>query len=321
MLKKSCFLSFFVAIVMLLSSVPVVPVCAQEEAGVSGLTVPFRSDVPFTVDGTTVTSNSYRIPAMVTLADGTIVAAADIRWNTTYDGGGLDTLVARSTDGGKTWSYNAANYLGDNGNQYNGSASTAFLDPSLVVSADGQTVYMLVDLYPYGVALNGKEHTQPSEKVGFNNDGYLLLSGDNHKSYSYYLKDGKIYNSFNTPVEGYKVDAYFNISGPNGINTNLFCEDSPYKVVRTGYLYLTSSKDGGTTWSEPTLLNVKTSSERVCLIAPGSSITTSSGTMIFPVYSYHGDNDPSGNTQRLSFIYSKDGVNWSRSSEFDYNWA
>lgn len=321
MSKKSRFLSFFLAIVMLLSSLPVVPVCAQEETEVSGLTVPFRSDVPFEVDGNTVTSNSYRIPAMVTLSDGTIVAAADIRWNTTFDGGGLDTLVAKSTDGGKTWSYNASNYLGDNGNKYNGSASTAFLDPSLVVGADGQTVYMLVDLYPYGVALNGKNHTQPSEKVGFNKDGYLLLSGDNHKSYSYYLKEGKIYNSANTPVEGYEVDAYFNISGPNGINTNLFCEDSPYKVVRTGYLYLTSSKDGGSTWSEPTLLNVKTSSERVCLVAPGSSITTSSGTMIFPVYSYHGDNDASGNTQRLSFIYSNDGENWSRSSEFNYNWA
>lgn len=328
MSKKMRFLSFFLALAMVISSAPIVPVYAQEEASVSGLTVPFRSDVPFTVNGTTVTSNSYRIPAMVTLSDGTIVAATDIRWNTTYDGGGLDTLVAKSADGGKTWSYTVANYLGDNGNTYDGKHSTAFLDPSLLVAADGQTVYMLVDLYPYGVALNGGKdsynkdlHTQPSTAVGFNEDGYLLLSGDNHRSYSYYLKDGKIYTSTGTPVEGYKVDAFFNISGPDGIDTNLFCEDSPYKVVRTGYLYLTSSKDGGATWSEPTLLNVKTSSERVCLIAPGNSITTSSGTMIFPVYSYHGDNDPSGNTQRLSFIYSKDGINWSRSSEFNYNWA
>ena len=40
-------------------------------------------------------STSFRIPAMITLADGTIVAAADARWNTTYDGGGLDTIVSR----------------------------------------------------------------------------------------------------------------------------------------------------------------------------------------------------------------------------------
>ena len=322
MSKKSRSLSFFLAIVMLLSSLPVVPVCAQEETEVSGLTVPFRSDVPFDVNGTTVTSNSYRIPAMVTLSDGTIVAAADIRWNTTFDGGGLDTLVAKSTDGGKTWSYNAANYLGDNGNVYNGSHSTAFLDPSLVVGADGKTVYMLVDLYPYGVALNGSGHTNPSTDVGFNGQGKLLLSDDNHASYSYYLDGNKIYTSIGTVVDGYTVDEKFNITDSNGIESNLFFEDSPFKVVRTGYLYLTSSDDGGASWSAPTLLNnIKTNSEQACLVAPGSSITTSDGTMIFPVYSFHGDNNASSNTQRLSFIYSKDGVSWSRTMELNHDWA
>ena len=68
MSKKMRFLSFFLALAMVISSAPIVPVYAQEEASVSGLTVPFRSDVPFTVNGTTVTSNSYRIPAMVTLS-------------------------------------------------------------------------------------------------------------------------------------------------------------------------------------------------------------------------------------------------------------
>ena len=46
-------------------------------------------------------SNSFRIPALVTLGDGTLVAAADARWNTTYDGGGLDTVTGVSRDGGK----------------------------------------------------------------------------------------------------------------------------------------------------------------------------------------------------------------------------
>ena len=35
-------------------------------------------------------SENFRIPAMVTLADGTLVAACDARWNHTGDGGGLD---------------------------------------------------------------------------------------------------------------------------------------------------------------------------------------------------------------------------------------
>ncbi|MGE9942103.1 sialidase family protein [Bariatricus sp. SGI.161] len=253
----------------------------------------------------TAGSNSFRIPAMVTLNDGTIVAAADARWNTTYDGGGLDTIVSYSKDNGANWNYTFANYLGDNGNEYNGSDSTAFIDPAL--ATDGSTVYMLVDLYPYGVALNGSGNTAPSTEVGFNSDGTLKLAANGSSTYNYYLKDGQIYDSSNNVVSGYTVDAYFNITG-NGYDTNLFFSDSPYQVVRTGYLYLTKSTDGGKTWSEPTLIpNVKTSSEQVCLVGPGRGLVTG-GKIIFPVYSYN------NGTQYTSFIYSEDsGVTWKRS--------
>lgn len=253
----------------------------------------------------TAGSNSFRIPAMVTLNDGTIVAAADARWNTTYDGGGLDTIVSYSKDNGANWNYTFANYLGDNDNVYNGSGSTAFIDPAL--ATDGSTVYMLVDLYPYGVALNGSGNTAPSTEVGFNSDGTLKLAANGSSTYNYYLKDGQIYDSSNNVVSGYTVDAYFNITG-NGYDTNLFFSDSPYQVVRTGYLYLTKSTDGGKNWSEPTLIpNVKTSSEQVCLVGPGRGLVTG-GKIIFPVYSYN------NGTQYTSFIYSEDsGVTWKRS--------
>lgn len=326
---KKRILSLVLCISMLIpmhtQAMPVYSVAADDLVGDElslNVTCPFDREIPFELNGSSVTSSSYRIPAMVTLDDGTIVAAADIRWNTTYDGGGLDNLVARSTDGGATWSYTVANYLGDNGNVYNGSHSTAFLDPSLVVAADGKTVYMLVDLYPYGVALNGSGHTNPSTDVGFNGQGNLLLKKDGEDGYNYYLKNGMIHTSNHEEVKGYTVDPYFNIVGEDGTDSNLFFEESPFKVVRTGYLYLTSSTDGGASWSAPILLNnIKTNSEQACLVAPGSSITTSDGAMIFPVYSFHGDNDPSGNTQRLSFIYSKDGVNWDRTEELNHNWA
>ena len=135
-------------------------------------------------------SDSFRIPAMVTLADGTIVAAADARWNTTYDGGGLDTVVFtlhrwRRAPGVTVF----VNYLGDNGNVYNGSKSTSFIDPAL--ATDGDTVYLLCDLYPYGVALNGSGNTSPQKVTGFNADGKLRLKKreepDKDNSYQYYL--------------------------------------------------------------------------------------------------------------------------------------
>ena len=278
-------LAMLMAMAMLLTAAPATPLARAEETLSMDVNVPFSSTVRIPAPSTDNpdTSNSYRIPAMVTLKDGTIVAAADTRWNTTYDGGGLDTLVARSTDGGVSWEYTMANYLGDNGNTYNGSSSTCFIDPCLTVAADGQTVYMLCDLYPYGVALNGSKDTAPVTTVGFTTQGYLKLSNDNHNSYGYYLKDGKIYSNAGTVVSGYTVDAHFNLCENGTQISNLFFANSPYKVVRTGFLYLTKSTDGGRTWSDPTLLNLKTSSEQVCLVGPGRGITTKNGTMVFPV--------------------------------------
>ena len=253
-------------------------------------------------------SNSFRIPALVTLKNGNLLAAADARWNTTYDGGGLDTIVSISTDGGMNWSYQFANYLGDNGNEYNGTGSTTFIDPALAVT--GNTVYMLVDIYPYGVALNGNKDTAPVAGTGFNSNGKLLLSGNNHSSYNYYLDGNTIYGSDGQPVSGYTVDEYFNITSMDGsTNSNLFFSDSPFKVVRTGFLYLTKSTDGGKTWSAPELLNLKTSSELVCLVGPGRGLVTSDGKVIFPVYSYSG----SDSSQKMGFI-SYNGKSWSRST-------
>lgn len=154
---------------------------------------------------------------MVTLSDGTIVAATDARWDTTTDGYGLDTIVSRSTDGGATWNYTFANYLGDNGNVSN-SNSTAFIDPALTVTAD-DTIYMLVDLYPAGGVISSI-----SQGTGYNSAGKLMLSTGGSR-YGYYLDNGKIYSNDGTEVSGLQVDAYFNLTGRyqnKTYNTNLF---------------------------------------------------------------------------------------------------
>lgn len=49
-------------------------------------------------------ARSYRIPAIVTAADGTIVAVADRRWDSSGDlPGRIDIVARRSTDNGRTW--------------------------------------------------------------------------------------------------------------------------------------------------------------------------------------------------------------------------
>lgn len=256
-------------------------------------------------------SANFRIPALVTLSNGTLVAAADARWNQTGDGWGLDTIVSRSSNNGETWNYTFANYLGDNGNAYN-SDSTAFIDPALAVARD-DTIYMLVDLYPHGTYIgNVKAGT------GFDSNGHLLLRTNSGSSYDYYVgdfTDGKanIYSTNGTSVSGYTVDEYYNITG-NGYNTNLFFSDSPYQVLGTSYLYLTKSTDGGNTWSAPTMLNsqVKNAGDMFYGVGPGGGIVTSTGRIIFPCYTY---TTQDGNT---SVIYSDDGgVNWTRSADMN----
>lgn len=146
---------------------------SEAEAAVTASTIESKpadgttKDQPFKAG--TGGSQNFRIPAMVTLSDGTIVAATDARWDTTTDGHGLDTIVSRSKDGGATWNYTFANYLGDNGNVSN-SNSTAFIDPALTVTAD-DTIYMLVDLYPAGGIISSI-----SQGTGYNSAGKLMLS-------------------------------------------------------------------------------------------------------------------------------------------------
>lgn len=268
-------------------------------------------------------SDKFRIPCLVSLNDGTLVAGCDARWTTYADGGGLDTIVSYSKDKGDTWHYTYANYLGDNGNIWH-KDSTAFIDPAM--ATDGETVYMIADLYPAGYALNGAR-TAPVAGKSHDEKGNILLadaSGWNDvwgaertkaTNYTYYLekntkedaeseylirdKDGKA-------VEGYTVDAYFHVKGKD-VDTNLFEADSPFQVWPTDYLYMTSSADGGKTWSVPSILNLRRESEQSLLVGPGRGMVTSEGRIIFTAYEY------TGGDKNSAVIYSDDGgTTWER---------
>ena len=87
---------------------------------------------------TTYNSNVYRIPGMTVANDGSIVVAADKRYNSYTDIGGghvIDIVVRRSTDGGKTWSEPVTVAKGQ------GTADDAkcgYGDPSLTKGKDGK---------------------------------------------------------------------------------------------------------------------------------------------------------------------------------------
>lgn len=307
------------AILMVLTAFPVTTAMAAGSSEASkpadGTTQgrPFVSDNP---------SHWYRIPSMVTLDDGTVVAAADARWDGGMDGGGNDVITARSTDNGDTWSYTWAGYYGDNGNVFS-KASTSYCDSN--IATDGKTLYMLSTFFASGVAINGTSaNAQPSKDTGLDSQGRLLLAR-NGGDYDYYVgavgADGyaSIYRtSDSTVVSGYKVNGEFELFKNGAYVGCVWYSNCEFQAKKCQYLFFRTSTDGGKTWSAPSLVNARKSGEKFLGAGPGRAVVTDDGTICMPVYVY-GDNAwGSGDaSQATSFIYSKDhGKTWSRTANF-----
>ncbi len=307
------------AILMVLTAFPVTTAMAAGSSEASkpadGTTQgrPFVSDNP---------SHWYRIPSMVTLDDGTVVAAADARWDGGMDGGGNDVITARSTDNGDTWSYTWAGYYGDNGNVFN-KASTSYCDSN--IATDGKTLYMLSTFFASGVAINGTSaNAQPSKDTGLDSQGRLLLAR-NGGDYDYYVgavgADGyaSIYRtSDSTVVSGYKVNGEFELFKHDAYVGCVWYSNCEFQAKKCQYLFFRTSTDGGKTWSAPSLVNARKSGEKFLGAGPGRAIVTDDGTICMPVYVYGDIAWGSGDaSQATSFIYSKDqGKTWSRTANF-----
>lgn len=311
--KTKKMLAFFMALVMALTAFPLYAFATVESgtnAGAHG-----------TVEGNPFTpgepSQMFRIPNLVTLDDGTLVAQADARWNGGMDGGGNDSMVAVSTNNGATWDWQMLTYYPDNGDVFDPS-STSICDSAL--ATDGKNVYSLSTFFPAGVALNSSSaNNRPVSDKAFDSQGRLLLQRSGESGYNYYLgafesddasARAQIYQSNGTPVSGYTVDHDFYLYN-NGSKTNetLFYSDCEFQTVKTTFLVFRTSADGGRTWSPMKLLNVKNSGEQFYGVGPGRGAALPDGTIIFGCYSWNG----SESSQASSFIYSKDGgQTWQR---------
>ena len=282
-------------------------------------------------------SDNFRIPSIITLDSGRILAAIDARWNHLADACGLDTIVSYSDDGGKTWNYSFPNYFGDSVDSKQGYA-TAFIDPVMVQGNDG-TIYLMVDLFPGGVAINTApmRPAQASGYVDINGTQRLALylTGDAGKqtdtNYTCYVGDfvdgyAKVYNAEDHSETGYYVDDHYYLYYGDGsepdaqeiycqrigssefIQQNVFFYNADLHVRCATYLWLVTSKDGGETWSAPTILNpqVRTGNDMFYGTGPGAGLCLEDGTILLPAYTF--------NNQIASFVYSTDGgVTWTRS--------
>lgn len=304
-------------------------------------------DLPFAAG--TAGSSHFRIPSLITLKGGSLLAAIDARWNTTVDAGGLDTILSTSADGGKTWSYSFPNYFNDSTDAYDNRA-TSFIDPVTVQGNDG-TVYMMVDVWPGGVALNSAANNHPVDSSGYaqidgtwrlalydsaNPDEQREAGAERGTGYSHYVGDfdgglAPVIDAHTGETTGY-VDAKYYLYGTDRqplycqqlgsskyVQQNVFYNNADLHVIATSYLWLTKSTDGGATWSDPLIVNEQVRTGRDgndCFygVGPGRGLVSSTGRIILPCYTYkYGRGD--GNA---SVIYSDDnGATWQRSEDID----
>ena len=229
----------------------------------------------------TAISANYRIPGLV-CHRGEWIASCDVRWDNEKDGGGLDLAVSRSADGA-TWKYTFPGHLGDNGNVWN-PESSSLMDP--VIVSDGDRLYLLADLFPagYSIGSTSTAHVFSDPAALFNRAGELLLSGDGRATYGYCLKEDKIFTLAGEET-GYRVRDWFDLYDQAGnYVSNLFFADSPYQPRAASFICMTTSDDGGKTWSAPVLLNLKKEGTLWLILGPGSGLVTRDGMIAFTAY-------------------------------------
>lgn len=292
-------------------------------------------------------SNNFRIPSIVTLKHGAhkgrLVAAIDARWNHTGDACALDTILSVSDDNGETWKYSFPNFFNDSTNAYHGNA-TAFIDP-IMVEAENGDLYMMVDLFPGGVALNTaprKPHTvsgycdiDGAKRMVLYTEVGTVQTDDN---YAYYVSD------FGEPVNGkrfapvldktdkstaYYVDDHYylynaekqpmycrQLGSDKFVHQNVFFFNAKLHVRDAAYLWVVKSTDGGDNWSAPMIMNPQvrkqTNADKFYGVGPGAglSFVDANGTNVVLLQAY------THSTEKSSFIYSADnGATWHRSPE------
>lgn len=278
----------------------------DELIAVTGKTI-YAEDIFYAGDATK--SNYFRIPSLLALYSGTVIAAADARYGGTHDAKSkINTAFAKSTDGGKTWGqptlplkfddYVAKNIdwprdsVGKNV-QIQGSAS--YIDPVLLEDKETHRVFLFADMMPAGIGSSNASVGSGFKEV----DGkkYLKLhwKDDAAGTYDYSVREnGTIYNDTTNSATEYSVDGEYNLY-KNGnamlckqydynfegtklletqtdtdVNMNVFYKDADFKVFPTTYLAMKYSDDEGETWSDLQIVSTfKPEESKFLVLGPG----------------------------------------------------
>ncbi len=293
-------------------------------------------------DKGTLNCERFRIPALYTLHDGTVVAGADVRYGHGSDSpNNIDIALAFSADGYSDWQYRILNHFDDYADGTTEKDSASFIDSALVQTESGRII-VITDAFP-----SEGGYLQAKKGTGFARIGgkkrMLLTDGKNNaklSAFAFYIGDfegdtAAVYTRKGDQKTPYAVDREFRLykdgkplycaqkgatGEPEQVRQTVFYSAADLQCYRTVYLWMRYSDDGGKTWSAPKLLSdtLKKDNESFFGICPGrGTVIKHNGKerIVFCVYNNHGIfSDPV--FENACAIYSDDnGETWHRSEK------
>ena len=255
-------------------------------------------------------SISYRIPSLITLKSGVVVAGADQRETIANDSpNSINFTIRRSFDAGATWEdlQTVLSYPG------HGATGASVIDSCVVQERRSGRLIVLIDHFPGGIG-------QPNAAAGIGVDAkgrYLLHDGAGNQ-YTW-DEDGTVTDAAGekTPYHvSERGDVTINDGGEEKPGGNVFLADGedPHQsllTARTCFLQMIYSDDDGATWSAPVNLNhhVKEEWMSFCGTSPGTGVQLRSGRLVVPIY-YNGEHKRHFSA---AVVYSDDGgATWKR---------
>ena len=297
-------------------------------------------------------SKLFRIPSILTLKNGRVIAGGDIRYgNGTDDPANIETVIRYSDDNCKTWSdivwVNHFNDMEDADHNQAIPTSASFCDAAICQDKDG-VVYHVCDACPaymglwsagtYGkgngyidgkLALCDKTSHEKAESTtldkkhypyyvdAFNEDGFApVLRFSDNSSYKNYFVD-KFYNIYEKNGEDYSPVLIKQMNKDGSLNdkdiiANVFYAYAPIKIYPTYYLWVRKSFDNGESWVDGKILNLEIGSKGFTGFSPGVGICIEKDGKQRVVFSVYDNND---GREYTSVIYTDDGESWKRSTK------
>lgn len=283
----------------------------------------------------TLGSDCYRIPGLLTLRDGTVMASADMRHNHGLDSpNNLDTVIATSENGLNGWKQKIVNYFDDYPDGTDSEDSASFIDPAIIQSKETGRIFLMTDVFPSGGGTwTLKTGTGMIEVQG---KKYLALTDgentDDISKFSYYIADFRdgfapVLTRNESKPTGFSVDEEYHLykdgkalemkqaQTDKTILQNVFYQGAELSLYRTMHIQMRYSDDNGKSWSAPTILtpSIKSEEEGFLGLGPGRGFVTEykgRERILFCVY------DNAGGKENVSTIYSDDnGATWQRGEE------